>query len=348
MKALTFHGKEKIKYETVPEPKIVAPTDVIVQILLAGICGSDLHPYHEREKGLDHGTIMGHEFVGEIVEIGKEVNSFKKGTRVFSPFTTNCGKCFYCQKGLTCRCPDGQLFGWVEKGVGLHGGQAEFVRVPLADSTLLPIPENVTPEEALLLGDVCATGFFCADKAEVTPNGVYAVLGCGPVGLMAVLAARDAGAEPIFAIDAISERLQLSRKFGAIAINYKSEDAIAILREATDGRGADAVLEVVGTAAAAKAAFDLVRPGGIISTVGVHTEAHMAFSPGQAYDKNLTYKNGRCPARYYMDKLIPMVQEKRYDICSIISHRLPLREGVKGYQVFDQKLEGSIKVLLKS
>ncbi|MFQ5752533.1 MAG: alcohol dehydrogenase catalytic domain-containing protein, partial [bacterium] len=228
MKALTFHGKEKIKYETVPEPKIVAPTDVIVQILLAGICGSDLHPYHEREKGLDHGTIMGHEFVGEIVEIGKEVNSFKKGTRVFSPFTTNCGKCFYCQKGLTCRCPDGQLFGWVEKGVGLHGGQAEFVRVPLADSTLLPIPENVTPEEALLLGDVCATGFFCADKAEVTPNGVYAVLGCGPVGLMAVLAARDAGAEPIFAIDAISERLQLSRKFGAIAINYKSEDAIAI------------------------------------------------------------------------------------------------------------------------
>lgn len=346
MKALTFHGKETIKYETVPDAEIEAPTDVIVKVHLSAICGSDLHPYQEREKGLDYGTVMGHEFVGEIVEVGQEVKLFKKGDLVFSPFTTNCGRCFYCRQGLTCRCPEGQLFGWVQHGVGLQGTQAEFVRVPLAESTLLSIPENILPEQVLLLGDVCSTGFFCADMAEVTPGGVYAVLGCGAVGLMALLGVRERGAETIYAIDAIPERLALAKKFGAKPINYKKEDPNSILKEATDGRGAEAVLEAVGNASAGRMAVELVRPGGIISTVGVHTEEQMAFSPGEAYDKNLTYKNGRCPARYYMERLIPMVQEDKYDLTSMISHRVSLNEGVEAYKIFDKKLQGCIKVVL--
>lgn len=347
MRALTFHGRETIKYETLADPKIEDPTDVIVKVHLSALCGSDLHPYHERERGLDHGTAMGHEFVGEIVETGHGIDSFKKGDKIFCPFTTSCGRCFYCLKGLTCRCPSGQLFGWIEKGVGLHGGQAEFVRVPLADSTLLSIPENVLPEEALLLGDICSTGFFCAENAEVKPDGLYAILGCGPVGLMAVVGARELGAETIYAIDAIPERLQLAEKFGAVPLNYEDQNPTEIIKEATQGRGADAVMEVVGSPAAAKAAVELLRPGGIISTVGVHTEQEMAFSPGQAYDKNLTYRNGRCPARYYMQRLIPMVQAKKYELSGIISHWLPLSDGAEAYRLFDQKRDGCTKVVFK-
>jgi 2-desacetyl-2-hydroxyethyl bacteriochlorophyllide A dehydrogenase len=346
MNALTFHGKQTIRYETVFDPRIEDPTDVIVKVHLCAICGSDLHPYHEREKGLDHGTVMGHEFVGEIVDVGREVKSFRKGDRVFSPFTTNCGACFFCQKGLTCRCPAGQLFGWVEDGRGLHGAQAEFVRVPLADATLLRIPEGVLPEEALLLGDVCSTGFFCVDMAEISPNGVYAIIGCGPVGLMAILGARECGAENIYAIDSLPERLQLAQKFGAVPINFQNEDPFEILKDTTEDRGADAVLEMVGSAAAAKMAIQLVRPGGIIATVGVHTEDQMAFSPVEAYHKNLTYKIGRCPARHYMERLLPLVQKSKYDLTAIISHRLPLSHGVEAYKIFDQKHDGCIKVVL--
>jgi len=347
MRALTFHGIETIKHESVPDPKIESPDDAIVKIHLAGICGSDLHVYHGREKGLDVGTVMGHEFVGEIVELGKAVRKFKKGDLVFSPFTTNCGQCFYCRKNLPCRCTLGQLFGWVQNGIGLHGGQAEYVRVPLADSTLLRAPENVLPEEALLLGDVFSTGYFCAEMAEIAPEGTYAVIGCGPVGLMAIIGARELGAKKLFAIDTIPERLALAAKFGATLIDYQKENPLAVIRDATEDRGADAVLEVVGSPAAARLAIDLVRPGGIISVAGVHNEEHFAFSPAEAYDKNLNYKVGRCPARYYMERLIPLVQKKKYDLTAIISHRLPLAEGPRGYKIFAEKLEGCTKVAVE-
>lgn len=346
MHALTFHDTENLRYESVPDPGLESSGDAIVKVNLAAICGSDLHVYHGREKGLEAGTVMGHEFVGEIVELGKEVQKLRKGDFVFCPFTTNCGACFYCQKNLPCRCTSGQLFGWRQNGVGLHGGQAEYVRVPLAESTLLKIPAPILPEEALLMGDVLSTGYFCADMAEIKPDSVYAVIGCGPVGLMAIIGARELGAEKVFAIDAVPERLVLAEKFGAFAVDYKKDDASELIREATEGRGADGVLEVVGSPAAAKLALQLVRPGGIVSVVGVHNEEHFAFSPNDAYDKNLTYKVGRCPARYYMEKLIPLVQKKIYDLTAIFSHRLPLAEGVRGYKIFAEKLEGCTKVVL--
>jgi len=348
MHALTFHGREDIHYKSVLDPKIESPNDVIIKVHLAAICGSDLHVYHGREKGLEAGTVMGHEFVGEIVELGKKIRTLRKGDLVFSPFTTNCGACFYCRKNLPCRCISGQLFGWVQNGVGLHGGQAEYVRVPLAESTLLKIPENILVEEALLMGDVLSTGYFCADMAEIKPDGIYAVIGCGPVGLMAILGARELGAEKIFALDTIPERLQLAQKFDATPLDVQKNDSLNMIREATEGRGADAVLEVVGSPAAAKLAIQFVRPGGIISVVGVHNEEHFAFSPNEAYDKNLTYKVGRCPARYYMEKLIPLVQKKKYNLTAIFSHRLPLAEGPRGYKIFAEKLEGCTKVVLKT
>jgi threonine dehydrogenase-like Zn-dependent dehydrogenase len=347
MKAVTFRGEGRVELESIPDPRIESPTDAIVRVSLSAICGSDLHVYLARERGIDPGTAMGHEFLGEIVETGGAVRARKPGDRVVAPFTTSCSDCFYCRSGLTCRCLRGQLFGWIENGRGLHGAQAEYVRVPLADSTLVELPEDLADEDsALFLGDILATGFYCAEMAGVSAGGTCAVIGCGPVGLFAILGARELGAERIFAIDVVGERLALAERFGASAIDARAFDPKEILKEATGGRGADAALEAVGSPEATRLAMDLLRPGGIISAVGVHTEAAFAFSPTEAYDKNLTYRAGRCPARVYIDRLMPLVVRRKYDLSSIISHRMPLSDGPEGYRIFEKKLQGCTKVVL--
>lgn len=346
MYALTFHGRENIHYETVPDPLILAPTDVIVQVKACAICGSDLHPYYEREKGLDHGCVMGHEFVGVVVERGKSVQKLQKGDKVMSPFTTSCGECFYCRRGLTCRCEKGQLFGWVSLGHGLQGGQAEYVRVPMAEHTLVQIPEALPEETALLLGDILSTGFFCADQADIRPSEVQVIVGCGPVGLMTIWAARKLGAEQVFAIDGIPSRLRQAKAWGAIPINYLEENPVEIILSATMGRGADAVMEVVGSTSAGRSAFELLRPGGVFSAVGVCTDQHLSFSPVEAYDKNLTYKVGRCPARHYMEKLIEPAITETEKLNEVFTHRVPLSEGVENYQMFSNREDGCMKILL--
>ncbi|MDX2245796.1 MAG: alcohol dehydrogenase family protein [Bacteroidia bacterium] len=346
MKALTFQGIRDIRYESAPDPVILSPGDAIVKVRYTAVCGSDLHIYHGRESGLDTGTVMGHEFVGEIVETGHGVKTLKKGDAVVSPFTTSCGECYYCRIGLTCRCERGQLYGWVEKGHGLHGAQAEYVRVPLADTTLVRYSPEIDAAQALLTGDIMATGYFCADQAEVRPGGVYAVVGCGPVGLMAILGAKEKGAETIFAIDSIAERLEWAAKLGAVTVDFQQNNPVEVIRAFTHGRGADAVLEAVGSPSAAKLAYYLVRPGGIISTVGVHTRPEFSFSPAQAYDKNLTFRIGRCPARFYMEKLLDKIQNGQMDLLPFISRIMPLSEGRLAYEKFDQKEPGYLKVIL--
>ena len=347
MHALTFAGKENIDYISVTDPQLLQRTDAIVKITLAGICGSDLHVYHGKETGLDYGTVMGHEFTGIIEEAGSDVKKFKKGAKVLSPFTTSCGECFYCRIGLTCRCEKGNLFGWVEKGHGLHGAQANYIRVPMADSTLLPLSNDLNETKGLLLGDVFSTGYFCADNAGIKPKDVYAVIGCGPVGLMTIIAAKHLGAEKLFAIDTIPERLAKAAAFGAVPLNASFTNINEEILNATHGRGADAVMEVVGSSTTLKLAIDLVRPGGTISSAGVHTAPHFSFSPGEAYDKNLTYKSGRCPARYYAEKLLKEEVPQRYAIEDIVTHHFSLQEGARAYEVFDKKLDGCIKVVLR-
>jgi threonine dehydrogenase-like Zn-dependent dehydrogenase len=197
-----------------------------------------------------------------------------------------------------------------------------------------------------LLGDIFSTGFFCAWQADIKPKEVQVIIGCGPVGLMTILGARECGAENLFAIDTVPERLAMAQQFGAHVVDARKGNAKDTILEATDGRGADAVLEAVGSCAALQTAYELLRPGGIISTVGVCNDAHLAFSPVQAYDKNLTYKTGRCPARFLMEKLVPVVQEKKYPLTSVITHRLPLSEGVRGYDIFANRKENCLKVVL--
>lgn len=344
MKALVFEGVCKVACATVPDPSLVDAGDVIVRVRAAAICGSDLHVYRGLETGLDAGTVMGHELAGEVVEAG--ATCFRPGDLVVSPFTTSCGECYYCRSGLTGRCVRGQLFGWVEKGNGLHGVQAEYVRVPLAESTLVAIPKGIPSEEALFAGDILATGWFGAENAGAGPGKTVAIVGCGPVGLMAVIAARELGAERVFAVDSLPDRLSLAARWGAEPVDFQKEDPLARIREETEGRGADAVVEAVGTPQASRLAFDLVRPGGTIGDVGVHVEPHLAFAPGEAYDKNLTYRAGRCPARAYMDRLLPLIQSRKYDLSALISHRLPLDEGPIGYDLFDRRVTGCTKVML--
>lgn len=346
MKALLFESVRRVVCATVPDPSIQDASDVVVRVRAAAVCGSDLHVYRGLETGLDAGTVMGHELAGEVVEAGPGVTRFRAGDLVVSPFTTSCGACFYCRLGLTARCERGQLFGWVEAGRGLHGVQAEYVRVPLADSTLVPIPEGTPAEEALFAGDVLATGWFGAESAGASPGRTVAVVGCGPVGLMAVIAARELGAERVFGIDALPERLALAERWGAEPVDFQREDAVGCIRDATEGRGADGVVEAVGSPQASRLAYSLVRPGGTIAAVGVHVEDRLAFAPGEIYDKNLTYRAGRCPARSYMDRLLPLIRSRKYDFGTLISHRLALEEGPRGYDLFDRRVDGCTKVVL--
>lgn len=346
MRAITFQGRCHVVCESVSEPRIESDGDAIVRVQLAGLCGSDMHPYHERERGLDHGTVMGHEFVGEVVDVGDGVAGLRPGTVVVGPFTTSCGECYFCRSGLTARCVAGALFGWVSGGVGLQGAQAEFMRVPLAETTLVPVPDGVPAERALLTGDILATGTYCAERAEVDGRGTYVVVGCGPVGIMTIAAARHRGAERVLAFDRVAERLALAREAGAIAYDVDGGDPAAVVLEATSGRGADAVMEAVGAAGAERLAYELVRPGGIVSVVGVHTDPGFSFTPSEAYDKNLTYRSGRCPARHYTPGLLAALLDGSLTFPDVISHRMPLDEGARAYEIFDRKLDGCTKVVL--
>jgi len=336
-----------VGFEDVEEPSLRDPGDAIVRVRLAGICGSDLHVYHGREEGLDPGTVMGHEYVGEILEAGPEAKGLAAGDLVAGAFSTSCGACASCRRGLTARCEKGELLGWREKGRGLHGAQAALLRVPLAASTLMKVPEGVSPEAALLLGDNLATGWFCARMAGVREAGTVVVLGAGAVGLMAVLSALEQGAETVLAVDSVGTRLEAAARLGAEPIDFSRESAAEAVAARTRGEGAGAVLEAVGSPAATRLAYDLLRPGGTIAAAGVHTEASFAFTPGEAYDKNVTYRAGRCSARAFMDELVPLAGSGRVEAAGVVTHRLDLSDGPGAYGIFARREEGCIKVVLR-
>ncbi|HEX6308300.1 MAG TPA: alcohol dehydrogenase catalytic domain-containing protein [Longimicrobiales bacterium] len=347
MNAIVFEDVKTLRLASVREPVVIDETDVIVEVAAAGICGSDLHPYRGLERGLDRGTIMGHEFTGRVVEAGRSVRGFGRGDRVVAPFTTSCGACRACSIGLTSRCVRGQLFGWVESGRGLHGAQAQLVRVPLADTTLVAVPEGMTDDGvALLAGDVLATALFAAELAGVQPGDVVGIIGCGPVGLLAVRAALGRDAREVFALDSVVSRLELAERFGAVPVRVDVTDAIERVRERTGGHGVDRVIEAVGSPQATRTAAAIVRTGGAIAAVGVHTEPHLALSPGEIYDRNLTYAAGRCPARRLLPAALDVARRDARLLAGLISHRLPLSEGVDAYRRLAAREEGWAKVVL--
>lgn len=346
MNAITFQDVERLVYETIPDPRILEPGDALVRVRVAGICGSDLHPYFGRERGLDPGTVMGHEFLGEVVEVGADVRRFGVGDRVVAPFSTSCGACFYCVRSLTARCVHGQLFGWVQNGRGLHGAQAELVRVPLADGTLVRVPEGVDEAVALLAGDILSTAAFAVDLAGVSAEDLVVVVGCGPVGLLAVRAAFARGAREVMAVDPVPSRLEMAARFGATPAGAGGSQSVEAVRSRSEGRGADAAIEAVGSPESTRLAADLLRLGGRLAAVGVHVEPRLALSPGEIYDRNLRYAAGRCPARHYMPASLETAARDQTLIRALISHRLPLSQGVEAYRRFAAREEGWAKVVL--
>jgi 2-desacetyl-2-hydroxyethyl bacteriochlorophyllide A dehydrogenase len=334
-----------VAWEEVVDPTIEEPTDAVAEVDLAGLCGSDLHPFFGREQGLDPGTVMGHEFVGRVLEVGPDVRSVRPGDQVYAPFSTSCGQCLACRSGLTSRCERGQLFGWRSDGVGLHGGQAERVRVPLADGTLKVAPAGLSPEAALLLGDNFSTACYCADMAGIRPDGVTVVIGCGSVGVLGIIAATLAGARTIVAVDPVKERRARAAALGAVAVG-PGPDVARTVASLGHGRGADSVMEFVGLPAAQRLAWEILRPGGVMAVIGCHTSA-FAFSPSEAYDKNLTYRTGRCPARHYMERLTERVIHDLPHVTQVVTHRFAPADCVRAYDVFAHQRDGCVKAVFE-
>ncbi len=352
MQGVCFESVEVVSFRDLPDVQTEAACDAVVRVRMSGLCGSDLHPFFGRESGLDRGTVMGHEMAGEVVDVGSEVTGFSVGDSVFVPFSTNCGTCFYCQCGLTSRCTQSRLFGWVANGDGLEGCQSSLVRVPLADATLKHVPDGLSDESALLLGDNLSTGYYCAEMAmessrlmSVPPEDlVLAVIGCGTVGQLGIIAARSMGVRNIVAVDPIEHRRDAAEAIGATPV--APDNAVGLIESLTGGRGADAVMELVGLPDAQKLAYESIRPGGTMSVIGCHCTAGFSFSPVDAYDKNLVYKTGRCPARHYMDKLTARVASGEFDLSPFVTHRFDAKDCVEAYDVFAHRRGGCVKAVL--
>ncbi|MGI4795005.1 MAG: zinc-dependent alcohol dehydrogenase, partial [Janthinobacterium lividum] len=274
MKALCWHGKRDIRCDTVPDPKIEHPRDAIIKVTACAICGSDLHLYNGFMPGMKGGDVMGHETMGEVVELGAEVKNLKIGDRVVVPFTISCGECFFCKKGLFSGCersnpspnremaetlwghsPAG-LFGYTHLLGGYAGGQAEYLRVPYADVGPIKVPSTLSDEQVLFLSDIFPTGYMGADFCEIQPGDTIAVFGCGPVGQFSIRSAFMLGAERVIAIDTVPGRLALARVAGAITIDFATEDVHERINELTHGRGADACIDAVGSESEPTASFD--------------------------------------------------------------------------------------------
>ncbi|KAI9737469.1 MAG: hypothetical protein M1834_009624 [Cirrosporium novae-zelandiae] len=273
MKAVVFKEPRKIAVEDRPRPKIQDPTDIVVKVTYSALCGSELHVFRGHQPSAA-GFIMGHEFTGIVDEVGSSVKTLKRGDSVVSPFTISCGECYYCRNGFSSRCAKCQLFGCPI----LDGAQAEYVRVPLADSTVMKAPEGIQENTLVLMADIFPTGYFAAHNGfkdltqEQIAEATVVVIGCGPVGLCAVINAEAYNPKHLIAVDSIESRLGLAKSLGAEPWNFQTdkEGLEKRVNELTEGRGADIVIEVVGLSPALKMGFDLLRPWGIISSVGVH------------------------------------------------------------------------------
>jgi 2-desacetyl-2-hydroxyethyl bacteriochlorophyllide A dehydrogenase len=344
IRGLTYHGVGDVRCERHPDPTPPDAYGAVVRVERAAICGSDLHLYHGAIPVAQPGFVVGHEFVGEIVEVGRAVHAFRPGDRVLASGVVACGRCEACRHGHVVRCRRGaaRVFGTTAE---LPGGQAEAVAVPGADTVLRRIPEGVTTEQAVLLTDILPTGFHGAKLARVRPGDDVAVIGLGPVGLLALESARLLGAGRIFAIDRVPERLDAAKERGAVAIHADANPVAAILAQ-TEGIGPDAVIEAVGHDETVQTALQLVRTGGNVCVLGVNLNMAFPFPMGLALLKSVSFHIGICPVPELWDELIPLVRFGRLRPERVITHRLPLSRGTEAYALFDERREGVLKVLL--
>ena len=388
MKAVCWYGAQDVRVETVDDPHLLNPHDAIVKVTLTAICGSDLHLYNGYNPSMRTGVILGHEFMGEVVEIGPAVTSLHIGDRVVIPFAIACGQCFYCCRQLWSLCDNTNpnaamlerlyrdstagLFGYSHLFGGYAGGQAEYVRVPFADVGALRVPPEFNDEQVLFLSDIFPTGYMAAENCAIQPGDTVAVWGCGPVGHFAIQSARLLGAERVIAIDRFPERLRMAHQFDRTeVINYEDvDDVVDRLRSMTGGRGPDACIDAVGMEAhgtTLAAWYDRVkqstylesdrpialreciyacRKGGTISIPGVYSGFIDKIPFGAAFGKALTFKMGQTHVHRYMRPLLELIQSGAIDPSFLITHRVPLGQAPEAYDMFCNKEDSCIKVVL--
>ena len=345
MKAVSFVEVGRLEMRDAPRPTIEDPTDVLLRVTTTAICGSDLHVLEGRIPGMMEGGILGHEFIGIVEDVGPGVKNFKPGDRALASFIVPCGKCWFCQRRYYGQCDDVRVFGYGIFVGDLNGGQTEYVRVPNADLSLHHIDSRLTDEQALFAGDILTTGFHVADIAGIREGDTVAVVGCGPVGLMAVQAAMTFKPSKVFAIDTVDQRLELASGFGAEPLDMRQRNAVVACQDATDGRGVDVVLECVGFTAALVPTFDMVRPGGTVAVIGVHSDQEASLPLQLMFNKGIDVKFGgiaNVPGRW--DKVIEHLEAGDMHPESIISHRLKLDQALEGYELF--RTREAMKVVL--
>ena len=334
MKAVAFEDVHKVAIVDVPEPKIEEPGDAVVRVQAAAICGSDLHMY-EGKVPMYPGDTIGHEVVGVVEGVGPNVTRFRPGDRVVVSFVIACGKCWFCQNRQSALCEQQRMIGGGVLGGNLGGGHAELVRVPDADWNLLAVPDELSNEQALFLGDILTTGYYGAAIAGIRPTDAVAVIGAGPVGFFAAQAARAHGAERVFALDMQADRLAIAERVGAIPVNVKERNPQMALSEQTDGRGADVVIEAVGSVPAFETAVEVVRRGGTVAVVGVYSIESVEVPMGVYWARALRLQfSGICPVQGWWEEAMEAVRDGRIDPIPIISHRLPLDDAPHGYELF--------------
>lgn len=388
MQALTWQGKQKIGLMSVNDPGILSGGDAIVKVTTAAICGSDLHLYDGYIPTMKKGDILGHETMGEVVEVGPLVKKLKVGDKIVIPFDISCGKCNHCKEEEYAACdnsnpnaliPDklyGQAgaaaFGYTHMMGGYAGGQAEFIRVPFADTNSLLVPQGIEDEKVLFLSDIFPTGYMAAENCNIKRGDTVAVFGAGPVGQMCIKSAFLLGAERVIAIDHYEGRLHMAEEHGAEAINFETSEAIIDeLKARTGGRGPDSCIDAVGMEAhgqtftagldRVKAAVGLVsdrcdglrmaimacKKGGTVSIPGVYGGLADQFPIGVAFGKGLTFKMGQTHTQKYMKPLLDLIVADKVDPSTVITHRVGISEGPQAYKTFSDKKSECIKVVLK-
>lgn len=345
MRALVFKDFGSVELDDVPEPVIEEPGDVIVRVTTTAICGSDLHVLNGRIPGMTPGSTMGHEFAGVVEDVSPEVKRFRAGDRVVGSFTIPCGHCWFCERRLFSRCPDQRVFGYGAFLGDVQGAQAERVRVPNADLALHAVDPAMSDEHVLFLGDIFSTGYDCAVEAQIQPGSIVAVLGCGPVGLMAVQAAGAFDPAVVYAVDTVSDRLEMAQSFGATPVDASEVHVASHIQDHTGGRGADSVLECVGSAPALHDSLDVVRAGGRISVVGIHSEPEFELPLNMAFVRAVDLKFcGTANVIGTWDRALELITSGAAHPDQIISHRMKLDDAVRGYEIFANK--EAMKVVL--
>jgi alcohol dehydrogenase len=339
MKAVIYEKKGTVRLVEKPMPRIQEPRDAIVKVMRASICSSDLHIRNGGVPRAKEGVVLGHEFAGEIVETGSGVKKFSAGDRVAVNVESFCGDCFFCRRGFVNNCIEG---GW-ELGCRIDGGQAEYVRVPTADMSCTRIPDSISYEQALFVGDVLATGYWAAGIGEIQPADVVLVLGAGPTGLTTMMSARLFGPAVIVAADVNDARLALAKERGLcdVTVNPKHEDVIQIVRALTSGRGADVVFEVAGAKNTFELAWQAARSNAIVVVVALYEEAQ-TLPLHQMYGKNLTFKTGGVDASKCLE-IMRLIEAGRLDTSLMITHRAPLNDIMLGYDTFASQKDDCIK-----